>query len=241
MGDADKPALEPYAAATIAEFRAQGIEPTIEEIIRLNDAARLLSTAARDVSATGIPIVAGDPAHDVWLWPTTIQADRWYSRASRWFDGEQALETLALAFAMAHARMSGVFDRLMSSPALSREAVEEWANTLPCTYAELINAISGVIEQAAPNAEPIPGVNDDTRKDSSFSSLVALLSDKTGIEQAVWERHVSRDYIIHHVNAIVAQSNASEKKISDSDPLIIAERLVGRVEMAIREAHAVKA
>jgi hypothetical protein len=239
MSETDKPALEPYTADTLAEFRRAGINPTDEEIVRLNDAARLYSMAARDVSAKGVPVLVGDESAGAWLWPTTIQADRWYALALRWFDGDDALQTVSLGFAMAHARESGIFDYLMASAERSRAAVEEWANCLAVTYAELLAGISSVIDQAR-LVVPTGRKTDEPKsgKGNSFSSLVAILSDRTGIPPEHWESHVSRDYLLHHVQSLCAQQSAEGGKLSEHDPMIEAERAVGWVEMQIKEAHA---
>ena len=233
MGDQNKPALEPYADATIKAFRARGIEPTLDECIRLNDAARLLSVAARDVSTCGIPIPVGA---DLWLWPTTVQADRWYARAVRWFDGDDLLQTLALAYAMAHARIKGAFDLLQDDPKRARQAVEKWADSVAATYAELVAGMARVIDQAA-TPDPAPGQSTERSADASYSGLVAIISERSGIPPDYWESHVSRDYLLYHIGATCTQSNAQGQAIDPASPLVIANKACAVVEMDIERAH----
>jgi hypothetical protein len=233
MGDHNKPALEPYADATIKAFRARGIDPTIDECIRLNDAARLLSVSARDVSTRGIPIPVGET---IWLWPTTVQADRWYGRAVRWFDGDELLQTLALAFSMAHAREPGAFELIMDDPQRAQMAVEKWANLCTATYNELVAGMARVIDQAAP-VDPAPAEATERSADASYSGLVAIISERSGIPPDYWETHVSRDYLLYHISAVCSQGGAKGQALDASHPIVIANKAVAVVEMDIERAH----
>ena len=232
-------ALEPLTQATLDEWAEKGIQPSLEQIVRLNDAARLVAAAVRDVHARGIPIKVGDLGAECWLWPMTIQASRWFIACLGWFEGDADAEVQSLAFAMAHSRDTGVFDPIWSAADAAR-AIDDWLRCCAATHDELIIGINMVNEAG----DPLPRAgtpDDDSSKPQpdggAFSGLVAMMTDRTGVPPEVWESGVTMDYLLTHVHAVAAQSAAEGSLPDQNDPWVRANRALGLVEMDIIQDH----
>lgn len=154
------PCLTHIAAAELAELRAQGIQPTDEETVWLNDLGKLVETPA-----LRLQIAQGQPArvNGIAFHPLTLQAAEWFDRhACRLFKSSTML-MYCLAFAMVHGRTPGAFEQL-SEYAPARQAVNRWVLHLPIRHEELLAAVAAVVgDEQGPHpipAPPIKGIQD---------------------------------------------------------------------------------
>jgi len=228
--------MSSLAKAEIQGLKQAGIEPTLDEIVWLNDLARRVEYPDPPAPlAMGQPVpIGGD-----WLWPFTIQADRWWRRTLDWFDGREELEAYALAYALAHGRIANAFDYLYTAESAAR-AIGEWADGLTCSRDELMGAIEKILNKPSVILDGECDDDDDScpGPEDNDEQLVAWLVAGTGLPVEYWVRECSRAYCMAQIRAVQAQSAAFGSKPSLSDPSVAAQRELGRAVLAIKEAHA---
>jgi hypothetical protein len=232
------------AITEIQELRAAGIEPTLDEVVWINDLAREVDNpyGGENRRHAGKPSKAGN----VWLWPFTIQARIWYQQAVEWFDGSLELQGDALAFALAHGREAGAFVHLAGYKS-AKKAVCDWKSRLACTDDELSAAILDVMPmddelaeiEARFNAEynAKHNITEDEKpgKDFDWDESVDLLIATTGLPRDVWMREESEARALSVINVIIKQQLAmagGKQRLDAGDPYIVA---VKRLGLAIRE------
>jgi len=242
--------LHPLAREAIDELTANGINPTLDESIWLNDLARLIEHP--DV---GTGLSAGCPARagNVWLWPLTVAGSTWHSHMAPLFDGQDDVQARLLSFALAHGRTVGAFDGLWSYGA-ARGAVREWFKSVHCTDDELILAVNAVLAQDGegeteldpdhPQAEKQdPGPADTGSNDQAppnapdWSETIALLCSAVSGPPELWESRVSRRFLLTQINTLNKQNSAAGEAPDPCDPHIVASRNLLRAQMNIEHRH----
>lgn len=215
------------------DLRSQGISPSPIELVLLVRACEKLQrpSGGEDYAAAGRPFLAGN----MWLWPFTMQASRWYSRVVDWFGAD--LDRAVLAFALAHAREQGIFAYL-DDYAKTRAAVSEFADELAATPGELDVAIAGCLSQLSGTDRPEE--DDDApyvAPDSGGVDITALLQMNLGKSADYWERLVSLDHVNKALRTVAAQSDATGDH-SRKVPQIEATGDMARLVFDIEAAHA---
>ena len=241
--ESKKPGLHALAAEEVKALQAKGIEPTLDEIILLNDLARRV-----DDPEGGTTLPAGTPARagDVVLWPFTIQADVFYSRFVQLFTGKDRLEVYLLGFTLANARVAGAFDTLTDYTSAER-AVMSWSRSVACTYEELAQAIYKVTHED--NDKEIEAVREalaeidakrfgTDKKPVYWEDMIARLVSTCGGSPEMWGREVSIKYLLKQLRVVIAQRDAEADSHKDIfDPLIRAQRELGFAVMQIEADH----
>jgi len=252
--EAESPKTKPVqhlcdqAKIAIQELREAGIEPTLDEVCWLNDLGRQVEDpeGGEHRHAAGQPSKAGN----IWLWPFTIQGERWYEKTLKWFDGQPELEMYALAFALAKGREPGAFD-FLSGYDSSKKAVDAFSSgALACTQEELCAAIVDVMpgdsEIDELEAEFLArdfSEQDEAPKPLNWDKLVETLVAATGIERDVWMRKDSKAHALAVLDAInkqqeaIAGGRAKEVGPDPNDPYIVAVKNLGVAMRAIKERH----
>lgn len=140
------------AKADLADLRAEGLNPTDEDIIRLHALALRISDGP-ETTAFNLPrfsVVGG-----VVLWEPTLAAIKWYEFA-RTFAEDDAMEVWMTAFACANGRSRGAFAALYDPAAIER-AIGGFIGSMHATYAEVERAVyHAVYGNEHIEAEPTP-------------------------------------------------------------------------------------
>ena len=221
----DYATLNPLAAGEIDDLRADGIEPTPAEIVKLSYIGwQTQRPHSRLEQSRGAPI----PAGNVTLWPMTMHACDWY----RTTGCRIGLDNYALAYAMAHCYEGA--DALDCRQRLRcKLRVTAWAATLRCTMQQLQEAMSQVIAQGE-DLEMPPEPQSSPRV--SLGDISARLATMTGIAPDFWERRCSREYAIAALTTSMAQANESGKPLP-TDPVVKGTRALGWAAEKIRRRH----
>lgn len=190
------------AKREIENLRCDGIEPTLEEIVWLNDLGLKVENPATMVKvAAGRPVRCGG----AWLWPFTIQSGEWFdTHATRLFTNPK-MHIWCLGFALSLGRLDQLpeyciprlsrrkfgpllFDHLTEYN-LARYAVNAWAVRQPFTFKELRTAIVEVMPQLkAPFRLPPPP---NAKADADRIAIIDELVAGTGEPREYWQRQLS--------------------------------------------------
>ena len=188
----DRYTLNEIARAKLASLRAQGVEPTDDDIVLINAlAADLLSPGTRRALARGRPSQCGD----VWLWPLTINSSDWFTESGC----NMPDPTAALAYALAHG----------NDPDLIKadwKAVKRWHRRLHVRPAELDLAVADCISQD--EETEIPTRESDNANGMTAGELSAAMMATVGGDPAMWECQVSIGYIRAILETTAAQQKA---------------------------------
>ena len=203
--------LTEMARQAVSDLREKGVEPSLNDVVLLNDLAREVEhPVGGSTLPAGTPVAVGG----VWLWPLTILSSHWWeTRASKWFVDDPQREAYAIAYALAHGRTLEPLTLLVRHNA-AEEAVEEWAHRLTCTNDELRAAIHEVCGPQPWKPEyvkrPIGDDDDDTDTPAPdrFAELIAMLCANGLGPPEIWECKVSKDYALYQIQAIVRQQQA---------------------------------
>jgi hypothetical protein len=200
--------LSDHARAEIDVLLADGIQPSAEEIVRLNALAwEVESPQCRMDLSRGVPVECGG----AWLWPLTIAAHDWFERVGSKF-WRYSVKRLALAYAMAHGRSEN--GELDATGRAAATAVKAWGRRLTCREAELDEAMMQVLAQ-----DRIDDGGEERDPDEgsvSCGDLVAALTSMTGLPADHWERRVSFSHalrVLHH--CVQAQVKAGGGRTED--------------------------
>jgi hypothetical protein len=216
-----KSSLNEVAAAEIKSLLADGITPTPEEIVRLNDACREAECP------TGIsPAAIGRPTRLTegrWLWPFTIAAGEWYEWACDTLPEDYHLA--ALCYSREHAREEGVFLTLYSL-AEAKKALNEYSRGLNATLDEILLAVKEDVDAPEPQGD----VDADGRE-----NIVKLLIALCGGDPDYWLHRVSQRYAIAQMETAIQIAKAGGPNVTVEQAQ--AERAVGKVLIEIHKAH----
>jgi hypothetical protein len=223
--------LSELALAEIRDLREKGIEPTLDEVIWLNDLARKVEKPSEGAGSSPY----GEPVYvsgGVWLWPWTVQAIQWYRKALKWFDGQEELELYALGYALARGRYEGAFDDIHTYHT-AKDKLVAWSETLPCTPEELTTAISDLL---ARDNEEMPAAPDtvDDGGDSDWQGVIAQLTAETGTDPDVWNRKVCITYLLRQIQSINRTKRAEGQAPDPFDPYVLACKALGLAVLAIK-------
>jgi hypothetical protein len=206
-----------YAAAEIDRLTAEGIQPSPAEIVELNAiCARSGADGARIALSRGKPVFLGNVA----LWPLTIRAFSWLEEGG-WEGG-----TFAIAWAMAHAYVPGVFDRPL---AWAKKEIKTWARRLDATLAAVDAAVAEVLAADEENDPPDARTDEEKAADgnlkAAWGELVARLVAVAGGTPELWETRVSCSYALTQLSIALAQAKADGKPAANS-PTLLQERAI---------------
>jgi len=220
--------LHPLAQGSLNELRAQGVEPTVDEIIALHEAGRAITEASggADRLILDQPVRCGSME----LFPMTLGAMVWWTEcAAVWFPAEHPLMTMAMAYAMAHSRQPAVFARLSSAVVATAE-VRRWMSRLDCTRTELDAAVNCILGLAQPA--------DSDRHDEADASWIgfhARMVDAFGAAfgEWLWQRPLELAVRIlrRHLE------DQGEKIPARYDPVARSVTALQRLTAEIAEAH----
>lgn len=128
--------LSDLARDDLADLRAEGLNPTDADVVRLNFLALRISNTA-EIAPTEAPRVAF--AGDTVFHQPTMAALYFLHRARQFCRGDEELFWL-VAFSYAHAREPDFFDGL-HAPDEIRRAVRSWKRSLAATRREVERAV----------------------------------------------------------------------------------------------------
>lgn len=187
----DRYKLNDLAQAELASLRAAGVEPTDDDVVRINAlAADVTDPDTRRALSRGRPVEVGG----AWLWPLTLASADWFQERG----DSMPDQTAALAFAMAHG----------GSALLHRadwQAVKEWRRSLKCRPRELALAVADIIAQEEETEIPTR-TTDGT---ATAGDLSAAMMATAGGSAEMWERQVSIGYVRAVLNTLAAQAKAA--------------------------------
>lgn len=233
-------------------MKAAGIHPTLDEIVWINDLSRQVENpkGGEHRHLAGAPSRAGN----VWLWPFTINGERWYEATLEWFDGNAKFELYALAFALAKGREAGAFQFLTGYHS-AKKAIDEFVGDLDCTQDELEAAMKDVLPiddeineietrlKAEYNAKH--DIAEEEKEEADWDGMVAHLQAATGLPEDAWRRQHSKDVALRVLNAVLKQHEAlaggSDNDAPDpEDPYMVANKRLGLAIREIKRRHAQK-
>lgn len=167
----------------IASLRADGIEPTLDQIAELIELARRVQEPTRKTSPwyEGAPVRAGESGPI--LRPLTIQAVEWYDWAVSHFAADET-RGMAFCFAAERGHIAGAFDDLWTVAGAKRK-LNEYARRLSCTRAELESAAMRVMDESNPG-DVLRARNDDGESSADFGDIMAKLEAVTGQPREYW-------------------------------------------------------
>lgn len=165
----------------------------------------------------------------------TIGAGCWLEKVAPWFDGQDKLFALALAYAMAGARNPSVdLWPFADDRAKLVARLNEFKRHLGCTPGELMQGIKAFADEET--RAPMPGdesqVSAEAAK-SGFGGLVDLLLSEYGGTPEQWLWHTPRATLNDLMGKIAARqrAKAGDKHSDPDDPRVIAShRLHNRVQ-----------
>jgi hypothetical protein len=219
--DSQKPlkkALSDLALNELQGLKDDGINPTWDQIVQINDLCRKVETPKlTQVSVTGKP----ERINGRTLWPLTLQAGEWYAWACDELDEANLL--IALSYAHEHAREPDAFAELYDVVE-SGKVLGQYQKGLNVTISELLKAVHTLNDS---DVEPV-----EDSKQVDREEIIAGLVAKTGIPPDYWKNRVSIDYISSQIDAIndmEGDGNAQKSKYIES------EKALGRALMEIRK------
>ena len=140
--------LSDLAIADLAGLRADGLEPTDADVIRLNTVALRISDGP-ETTAYNMPRFAR--AGDIVLWEPTLAAWKWFQFA-RGFAEDEAMENIMFAYACVNGRKRGAFADLYEIPAMEA-ALGRFAAATYATAKEVKRAIDYILRKTDDIAE----------------------------------------------------------------------------------------
>lgn len=228
--------ISPLAEAEIAELEKSGIHPTPDEIVWLDRLARQVETpTGPSYTARGIPVRVA--LTQVWLWPFTLAGKFWWREQRLALEGlaDSDFDTYLLAYALAHGRICGHFDKLIE-PRSIMHAVYDWVGTIAATDAELTHAINLILLQSH-EIEGDPRDEEVSEKDMArLQDHLAQLQLHAGQSADYWAHEVCSDYAQHVIDVLAAQF-ASDDKPDINAPELRAQRALGAALADIKRSR----
>lgn len=234
------PVLEKHVRDAEREF---GIRFDLTDFDALRECA-ILADAVRGSSGAGAPIQPCIEIGGVMFYRMSIGAADWFAQVVEWFDGQDRMHLLCLAYALAGARtpveslwpFRDSRDRLVAQ-------LRKFKAHLGCPWDELAKRIGDFLEQE--HRKPMPGDEHGEapdRVESGFGPLLDLLLSEYGGTPEQWLWHTPRATIMDLIREIPARQRAKNgsTKTDPDDPRVIAgHRLVERLR-AMAEAKKAK-
>ena len=171
--------ISQLAKEDLDDLRAEGLNPSDEDVIRLH-ALALKITDGPETTAYNLPRFA--VAGGVVFWEPTVAALYWYNYAKRYAD-DQAVEDWLFAFACAHGRERGFLDGLRD-PEEIQCALGVFLHSCTATKAEVDNAVyyaSVGIKEVKPEKTEIAKAREkketpDERERKNFAAIEEKLT-----------------------------------------------------------------
>lgn len=130
--------VSPRAVEDLETLREEGLNPSIEDIVRLNELGLMLDSG-KETTFANAPRIAF--AGDIAIHQPTCQVEMWMMEIGEDVSADTDTYNSLWCFACAHARTPGFFDTLLSPDAV-KKAVKAWYRTVTCTREELSRAFS---------------------------------------------------------------------------------------------------
>jgi hypothetical protein len=226
MRETDK--LCDIARQRLKELRAEGCEPTDDEIVELNAIGwKRQSPRYRQALSRGYPVECGG----IVLWPLTMQAASWYKRIGCVLPCAK----YALAYAMANQ-----YDTAITLPESRKDAeriVTSWASRLRVTVDGLMQAIDAVLTQDEDHDLPPPAPGDEAIG-MTEGDLSAWLSAYGGTPE-LWERQVAESYARDWLRIKLATLNETGENMESSPEFRAALQFGWLCEKIRRRTHGI--
>ena len=217
------------AETAISDLRAEGIEPTPDEIVWLDTVCRAFDDPpGGNFLPGGTPVKVGP---DIWLWPFTVSSSRWYSIVGEWFAGDDdAWQLWVLAYALAN----GKRPLHATTYAETRRVVDEWVNGITVDRRQLRKALERV-QSDIETSDYEQGNPSKTGDGATEEDIVQMLVAQVGGTPDMWTTDVTLSYAVgqlRKVNAVRAAENG--EPLYATDPEIRATRELGWAMICIR-------
>ena len=221
----DCSALSDIAKGEIDLLISDGLTLSPEEIVRINALAwNIESPDARLALSRGFPV----PVGGVTLWPMTLEAYDWLCRNLEHCDTVKD-ENFLTAYAMAHCYDGPLPYRGCDSIKIARS----WARRLRCRAAELIEAMSQIIQQE----ENFAGVEDENAVSVGMGDLSASIAAMTGQPTESIERGMSMNHALRILHYTMQAQERIEGKGGRGSAYIRAEQAMGLYINDLRSKH----
>lgn len=204
------------AKEAVAELRADGIEPTLDDIAELIDAARRVQEPSRRTS----PWYEGDPVrvgpNGPTLRPLSIQAGEWFDFAVSVFSDDK-LRGAAFCFAAEHGATEGAFDGLWNRQSAETRLVK-YRRGLACAAGALESAAERVMDKTS--AGDIVRARKDDGDAWDFGDVLAKIEAITGRPRAYWMTQTRRYAfrVMEHATRYNMAGGMFAGSAPDSDP-----------------------
>jgi hypothetical protein len=177
------------ARGEIEALRADGIEPTLDEMARLMHWGALVECPAGRVGPQ--PEDAPVELAGRVLWPLSMAADAWLDTVRQWLPGALTLAAFGLA-AERSREPDGFVDLYSRKAALA--AVERWCATFAGSQSQLTRALTRLVPELLPSAELPADPAEDAPLLPSDPDLAQMVA-ATGLPAEYWLQHTSRHYL----------------------------------------------
>lgn len=176
------------AKEAIRELRADGIEPTLDDIAELIDAARKVQEPSRRTSPwyEGDPIRVGPQGPT--LRPMTIQAEEWFDFAVSQF-ADDKLRGAAFLYACEHGATAGAFDALWTRQT-AETRLRKYIRAFPCARGAMESAAARLMDKAI--AGDIMRARKDDGEAWDFGDVLARIEAVTGKPRSYWMTQTRR-------------------------------------------------
>lgn len=176
-----------------------------DDVLQLDELTSLVSKpVAENDFLMQRPVVC----RNVVLYPPTIACLYWLSDyVCEWFDEGNPMRDMSVAFALAHSEDVGRLVQL-SSKESSEKAVKSWWRRCNARVHELARAVDLLL----------PDTGDSDDNDSTYGSLVAMLTREYGESPEYWMCKASigmiRTMVTDYTSRMIAESEAAKKAAS---------------------------
>lgn len=173
--------VSPRAVEDLEALREEGLQPSIEDIIRLNELGLQLDSGKETTFANAPRIgFAGDVA----IHQPTCQVEMWMMDIGEDLAADAESYNSIWCFACANARKPHFFDDLLS-PRQVKDAIKAWYKTVTCTREELTRAFAyavwGIGGDVVPDKTELAKESERksmlTRRQRNFARLDAELRE----------------------------------------------------------------
>jgi len=150
-----KTIMHRLAKEAIRRLRLEDIEPTLDEIIWLNN----LANRTEIVVDAGLLLFKSKKVGNIEIYPMTIGARVWLLEiAFKWFSSEadQVLSDLSILYAYSNSRSPELFD--FPDQRAARKAILKWAEKINSTEEEIKNAFVNIDEDSTNQYADVQGI-----------------------------------------------------------------------------------
>lgn len=186
--------LSDLARGDLERLREDGLEPTDEDVVRLNSIALRISNGP-ETTAYNMPLFAR--AGNWVLWEPTLAAWKWFQFARGFADGE-AMENIMFAYACVNGRKRGAFAELYDPVEIEAE-IGSFAAATYATAKEVKRALDVILrrnEDVAEKTELEKAKDKDKTAEEREKANYASL-EKTMAEAATHVGYTYEDLMMH--------------------------------------------